>query len=103
SRYVLSVLLGLITLGHWSTLMLDSTETQFSTSLPSGFCESIIVDPTSSPATSTYTTIFIFIFVLVKLKLFGHWRSSSCSLWTVIRNQGIIYFFIAFFASVVPL
>ncbi|KAG1743056.1 hypothetical protein EDB19DRAFT_582936 [Suillus lakei] len=101
TNYFVCVFLGLITLGHWFTLMLDSTETQFSTSLSSGFCESTIVDLTYSPATSTYTTILIF--VLVKLKIFGHWRSSSCSLWTIIRTQGVIYFFIAFFASVVPL
>ncbi|KAG1726225.1 hypothetical protein EDB19DRAFT_1753106 [Suillus lakei] len=93
--------LGLITLGHWFTLMLDSTEMEFSISLPSGFCESIIMDPTYSPATSMYTTIFVF--VLVKLKIFEHWRSSSASLWTIIRTQGVVYFFIVFFASVVPL
>ncbi|KAG1721029.1 hypothetical protein EDB19DRAFT_1774620 [Suillus lakei] len=91
----------LITLGHWFTLMLDSTEMEFSISLPSGFCESVIMDPTNSPATSMYTMIFVF--VLVKLKIFGHWHSSSASLWTIIRTQGIIYFFIVFFASVVPL
>ncbi|KAG1743061.1 hypothetical protein EDB19DRAFT_1699712, partial [Suillus lakei] len=76
------VFLGLITLGHWFTLMLNATETELSASLPSGFCESIIVGITYSPATSMYTTIFIFVFV--KLKFFGHWRSSSYSLWTII-------------------
>lgn len=95
------VFMALAALGHWFTLILDSKETQISPSPPSsGFCGYMIVNPTYSAATSMYTTIFDF--VLLKLTIFGYWRSSSASLFTIIRTQGVIVYFIVFFASVVP-
>lgn len=98
NRFV-RVFMVLITLGHWFTLILDSKETQISPP-SSESCGFMIVNPTYSAATSTYTTIFDF--VLLKLTIFGHWRSSSSSLLTIIRTQGIVVYFIVFFASVVP-
>lgn len=47
-------------------------------------------------------TATILDFVLLKLTIFGYWRSSSLSLVTIIRTQGIILYFIVFFASVLP-
>ncbi|KAG2065551.1 hypothetical protein BDR04DRAFT_1108290 [Suillus decipiens] len=100
NRFV-HVFMALITVGHWFTLILDSREIQFSSSPPSsGFCGFMIVNPTYSAATTMYTTIFDF--VLLKLAIFGYWRSSSSSLFTIIRTQGIIPYFIVFLASVVP-
>ncbi|KAG1877316.1 hypothetical protein F4604DRAFT_1903496 [Suillus subluteus] len=49
----------------------------------------VIVDPAYSAATSMYT-------------IFGHWRSSPLSLFTIIRTQGISLYFIVLLASFVP-
>jgi hypothetical protein len=93
--------MALATFGHWFTLMLNSKETQISSSLPSvGLCGFVIVNPAYSAATTVYTTIFDF--VLLKLAIFGHWRSSSLSLFTIIRTQDIILYLIVLLASVVP-
>ncbi|KAG2040031.1 hypothetical protein BDR03DRAFT_1090141 [Suillus americanus] len=100
NRFV-CVFMALATIGHWFTLMLDSKETQIPTSSPSSeLCGFVIVNPTYSAATSLSTTIFDF--VLLKLAIFGHWRSSSMSLFTIIHTQGIILYVIVFFASIVP-
>lgn len=100
NRFV-CLFMGLMTLGHWFMMILDSKETQISSSPPtSEFCGFMIVNPTYSAATSLYTTILDF--VLLKLTIFGYWRSSSLSLVTIIRTQGIILYFIVFFASVLP-
>jgi hypothetical protein len=100
NRFV-RVFMALATLGHWFTLILDSKATQVSSPpQSSGYCGYMIVNPTYSAATSMYTTIFDF--VLLKLTIFGHWRSSSLSLFTIIRTQGVIVYFIVFFASIVP-
>jgi hypothetical protein len=93
--------MALATFGHWFTLMLNSKETQISSSLPSvGLCGFVIVNPAYSAATTVYTTIFDF--VLLKLAIFGLWRSSSLSLFTIIRTQDIILYLIVLLASVVP-
>ncbi|KIK49032.1 hypothetical protein CY34DRAFT_431025 [Suillus luteus UH-Slu-Lm8-n1] len=63
-------------------------------------CGYMIVNPTYSAATSMYTMIFDF--VLLKITIFGYWRSSSSSLFTIIRTQGVIVYFIVFFASIIP-
>lgn len=100
NRFV-CVFMALATLGHWFTLMLSSKETQISPSSPSSeLCGFVIVNPTYSAASAMYTMIFDFI--LLKLAIFGHWRSSSSSLFTIIRTQGIIFYFIVFLTSVVP-
>ncbi|KAG1726533.1 uncharacterized protein EDB91DRAFT_1166186, partial [Suillus paluster] len=93
------LLLALVTLGHWFTLTLDSKDTQVSSS--SSFCGFLVVNPTYSAATSTYTMIFDLLLLI--LTMLGLSRSSSSSLWTTLRSQGIIYFFITFLASVIPL
>ncbi|KAG2144508.1 hypothetical protein DEU56DRAFT_206233 [Suillus clintonianus] len=100
NRFV-CVFLALATLGHWSTLILDSKNTQVSSSLSSGSCGFLVVNPIYSAVTYMYAAIFYF--VLVKVTIFGHWRSSSSSLWTIIRTQGIFYYCVAFFANLVPL
>lgn len=100
NRFV-RVFMALATLGHWFTLILDSKETQISLSPPSSeSCGYMIMNPTYSAATSMYTMIFDF--VLLKITIFGYWRSSSSSLFTIIRTQGVIVYFIVFFASIVP-
>lgn len=101
TNYFVCAFMALATFGHWFTLMLNSKETQISSSLPSvGLCGFVIVNPAYSAATTVYTTIFDF--VLLKLAIFGHWRSSSLSLFTIIRTQDIILYLIVLLASVVP-
>ncbi|KAG2110525.1 uncharacterized protein F5147DRAFT_127162 [Suillus discolor] len=100
NRFV-CLFMGLIIVGHWFMMILNSKETKISSSPPtSEFCGFMIVNPRYSAATSLYTTILDF--VLLKLAIFGYWRSSSLSLVTIIRTQGIILYFIVFFASVLP-
>lgn len=101
TNWFVRVFMTLATLGHWFTLILDSKETQILLSPPSfESCGYMIVDPTYSAATSMYTMIFDF--VLLKITIFGYWRSSSSSLFTIIRTQGVIVYFIVFFASIIP-
>ncbi|KAG2147847.1 uncharacterized protein EDB93DRAFT_391524 [Suillus bovinus] len=100
NRFV-RLFMGLITLGHWFMIIFDSKEAQISSSPPtSEFCGFMIVNPTYSAATSLYTMILDFI--LLKLTIFGHWRSSSSSLFTIISTQGTFLYFIVLFASIVP-
>ncbi|OJA19592.1 hypothetical protein AZE42_05657 [Rhizopogon vesiculosus] len=55
-----------------------------------------------SAVMTTYTMIFDFF--LLKITILGLWRSSSSfSLRTAMYSQGIIYFFIVFLASFIPL
>ncbi|OAX37163.1 hypothetical protein K503DRAFT_720171 [Rhizopogon vinicolor AM-OR11-026] len=94
------LLLAFVTLGHWFTLTFDSWGSQVSSSW--GSCGYLEVNPMYSAVAATYTLIFDFF--LLKITILGLWRSSSSfSLRTVLYNHGIIYFFIVFLASFIPL
>ncbi|KAH7920513.1 hypothetical protein BV22DRAFT_1198855 [Leucogyrophana mollusca] len=99
---IVLVCLTLVSLGHWSVLMLGLTDIVAFMDVIQGSCIVQYANHANMSALFMYTMLYDLLVLVLTIAGLSRARSAS-ALWRTLYNQGVTYFAITFVANIVPM